>query len=169
MGEVKNNTGSAQIDVDISLVLYDSNGTTLANDRLIVPTQVMPNGVTLPFMFWALDVPSTPARYSFSVNPNSEPPELIPRTDFPVSNLQRHLNDAGELVLTGQVTNNGTAAPVYAEIFVAFYNQDGKVVAMVSAFLDDTFMGPSQTVSFELIAEGRISEVFSETATVLGY
>src|SRR3990172_9447962 len=168
-GELTNNTGGDQADVDVEVNLYGSAGSTPATDYSLLDVLTLPNGAIAPFIIPTdIITGGAPLEYAFSVSATLTTDS--PRQDLQASGLTSR--SGSDVVFTGQVTNPGSDLTDRAELLVTFYGKDGNVIATGYGTVLALDLAGGQTTPFVLYAVGQpdlIDLSHKPAILVLGY
>lgn len=164
-GELTNETGSSQEEVQVMVTFFAADDSSLAGDSGYVPVNVIPVGATVPFDI-VVESPTVPAEYGF--DSSSTPSVATLRDNLQVSNAQ--LTVAGdEALITGQVYNPGPDLVDYVELIATLYDEQGAVVAMGYELLSPEELGTSESATFEILADGLCPLVTDYVVIAVGF
>lgn len=151
VGEMVNNTGQPQTQVNVSGVFYDLDNEVIEDeiDTLsYVPVEVIPAGAHIPF---ELVVDSGRPVYRFDLVALSTPGDDPPRQDFQFSNLDQRTEAGGLYCVAGQVHNPGAALDEYLIVLAIFYDDQNAVTNFGKyAVPDPEHTGGDTAAPFEL-------------------
>jgi hypothetical protein len=123
LGEVANRMDAAQDRVQVVATFFDADGRVLGTKADEVAFTIIPSGARSPFELraTALNI----AAYTVSVEPGIEV-ELRPETLHIADHRSR--NDDDELVVTGNVRNDGGSAEQFLSVVVGLYDSADRLL-----------------------------------------
>jgi len=150
LGEVTNETGSSQEEIEVQVTFFAADGSSVASDFDYVLVDAMPAGATLPVDI-VVESAVPPAEYEFDINSTAS--ETTVRDDLQVINTQlTYVGD--DLLVIGQAHNPGPDLADYAELITTLYNKQGAVIAVGYEFLNAEELRASEWAPFEILTEG---------------
>lgn len=152
-GQVYNNATSPLEFVRVTAVLYDENGTMLAEQGDFIAADVVEQGEFSPFEVVFLDgVPPGTARYELQANARYA--DFAAETFYgPVNfavNDSADFDDNGFLVISGQVTNNGDERAGLVKIIVTVFDTEQRVIATDTTLVEAQSLAPGETSTFRV-------------------
>jgi hypothetical protein len=128
-GELINNTGAPQTEVQVSGILYDRYDRIIIDgvDTLdYVPVEVVPVGARIPF---ELVVESDQPIYRIDLVGISAPADSSPRQDFQFSGVSQRVDPSGLYCIEGRIKNLGSPLQEHLIVLATTYDSQGQVVS----------------------------------------
>ncbi len=153
-GEAVNTTPYPLEAVRLSGVLYDTQGRRLAEQSDILPVDVLYSGQGAPFdLRFEGGRPVTAVRYELNVAARDADYAL--RTyygpeNFSVANDEAVYTAQGNLVVRGDLANTGPNVAEAVKVVVAIFDDQGRVVAAETIFVNRPRLVPQEAVGFEV-------------------
>ena len=168
IGEVLNNTGDNQENVELVVSFYDGTGQKVG--EVIAPPviEVLPQGVTVPFEA-VLTRPSI-GHTSYDIAASGYATSLEPRRDLEVLTHSSSGGDPYRIV--GEIGNRGAAlrdVDPYVQIIVTLYQSDGTVAGLGFDFIAGEDLGPGQMTTFEVAIDDPLPGVVRYALVTLGF
>jgi len=129
LGELINNTGAPQTEVQVSAILYDQYDRVIIDgiDTLdYVPVDIVPVGARIPF---ELVVESDQSIYRIDLVSLSAPADSAPRQDFQFASVSQRIDQAGLYCIGGIVKNLGSPLAEQLIVLATTYDSHGQVVS----------------------------------------
>ena len=164
MGEVLNNTGFNNENVDLVVSFHDGTGAQVGEEIASPVIEVLPQGVTVPF---AVKADLRMAYTSYQIEASGDTTARHPRQDLELVN---HTGSPGDPYrITGEIVNRGQALSSYAQVIATLYDGNGKVAGLGYDFISADILGPSQMAAFEVVIEDSLPGVAGYALVVLGF
>lgn len=148
VGEVLNTGDVALGPIVVIATLTDSRGIVVDSPTSLADTQYLPPGKRAPFQI----IESDPAKISqsagFTLTGNFVPASKNKTTSLTVQKIATSVDTLGFLNVVGEVHNDATSESKLTEVVGTFYDAQGTVVYVGTAFLDTIPAG--QTISFKI-------------------
>jgi hypothetical protein len=162
VGEIINTGDQALARPEVSVVLYDSAGQVLANERgfatqdYVAPGQRVPVRVTFP------SPPASWAKFQVLFNPKAATEVgLYAYGDLASSALNfSHSTTMGYLT-SGMVKNIGAREAHFVQAVVTLYGADGRVVGVGEDFADPDHLRPNESAVFKVSIYNTAAEPVS--------
>jgi hypothetical protein len=154
VGEIENSGSESVALVTITGTFYDSNNTEITTDSSLATLETIPPGVKSPFEIAITDQSQAEKvhNYTLAVTNYNPVTKNLTKTLIILSNSS-YISFSGFLNINGEIKNNGTSQSTSTRIAATCYDQNGKVVAIKSAFTDPQNLNPEQTAQFNLMVD----------------
>jgi len=169
------NTGDEPLEaVRLTAYLFDENGNQLAQRADVLPYDVLAGQEAAPFRLrFDTGRPSTAVRYELHAAARAAEftlPTFYGGGNFLIGQDQAFYNSSGNLTINGLVQNSGDKLAKQVKIIAAVFNEQGRVVATESTFINKEELLPNEAFPFEitlyylggnafryvLVAQGRV-------------
>jgi hypothetical protein len=168
IGEVLNNTGDNQENVDLVVSFFDDRGQQVGEVVASAVIEVLPQGVTIPFE--AVLTRSTMAHAGYAIEVTGDATGSRPRMDLVIASDTSM--GGNPYRIAGEVGNPGAALreyDPYVQIIATLYQADGTVAGLGFDFIAGEDLGPGQVTTFEVAVDDPRGEVVRYALVVLGY
>jgi hypothetical protein len=170
VGELVNQTGAAQQEVNISGLFYNADDEIIQNEietLSYVPVEIIPIGAHIPF---ELTIESIEPIYRLDLLAMSEPADSPPRQDFQFTGVSQWTDDTNMYCLSGQVKNLGSPLEDSLVIMTIGYNDYGSVVSFgeYSPISPEVITG-DQTSTFETCLDPLNQQITRHELRAIGY
>jgi hypothetical protein len=164
IGEVLNNTGGNQEDVDLVITFFDGTGQQIGEAIASPVIDVLPQGVIAPFEV-AERLTMGFTRYEVEVE--AKPTVRQPRQDL---DLISHSGTPGNPYrIAGEIGNPGQALDEYVQVIATLYGDGGNVVGLGYDFISPDDLGVGQMARFEVVVDDALPGIAHYTLLVLGF
>ena len=164
VGEVLNNTGDNQENVDLVVSFFDGTGRQVGEEIASPVVEVLPQGVTVPFEV-AADLRMAYTNYEIVASGDSTSSQ--PRQDLEIISHSGIPGDPYRVV--GEIGNRGLTLSSYAQIIATLYDGSGKVAGLGYDFISADSLGSGQMATFEVAIEDPLPGVVRYALVVLGF
>lgn len=151
MGQIVNNAAQALEFVQVQAVLFDTDGNALAtqddfvSSDLVLPGEYAPFSITFPN-----GLPPGTVRYE--LHADARYADFAARNVYGAENLAltsgASFNDAGFLVISGQVRNEGTQTAELVKVIVTVFDAGQRVIGTSTTLVDQEQLAPGDTSSY---------------------
>lgn len=153
-GEVKN-TGDVWLHyvlfgVRVTATFLDTNQAQIDAVDAFVTLDYLPPGGVGPFEVLEFNTTRSAQIASYTLALAYDPSNPL-TVKLSVQNISASRDILGDLVLTGQVQNQGDAFSKYTKVVGTFYDAQGKVVATAYVYTDPSDLPPGATYPFRLL------------------
>ena len=154
-GRVVNLTETPLEAIRITSYLYDSRNNQLSEKSLILTTELLNIASTAPFRLrFEGGRPSTAIRYELHAaariadlsRSNFYGPE-----NFNIEQNPAYYSDSGNLVLSGQLINQGTLIAQNVKVIVGVLDEANNIVAAETVFIDKNELRPGELGNYEVV------------------
>jgi hypothetical protein len=171
-GEAINTTPDPLEAIRLSGVLYDAQGRRLAEQPDILSVDVLGPGQGAPFdLRFEGGKPATAVRYELNVAAREADSYALQNyygpENFAVANDEADYV-SGTLVVRGDVANIGPRVATRVKVVVAIWDDQGRVVAAETLFVNKDQLVPQEAVGFEVPFYQLGGPALTYTLTVLG-
>ncbi|MCS6871013.1 MAG: DUF3426 domain-containing protein [Anaerolineae bacterium] len=154
-GMVTNNAGAPLEAIRITALLYDANDTVLAEQANVLSADILMPNVSAPFSVrFRGGKPSRAVRYELrSVARHAEfaLQNYLGEEAFLRGNEIARYNANGFLTVSGDIVNQTQNVANFVKIIVAILDDQGRVVATDSTFLNRSTLLPGEAARFEVV------------------
>lgn len=165
IGEVKNTSQNPLKYVQIAATFYDSSGQVVAADIGYAQIETLRPGEKSPFTIFVTDPNQIGKITSYKLVASATQAEAKP-ANLKLAVGDHFIDSLGFYNLVGEVTNQGSDKTDFAHIAAAFYNSNGKIVAIGMAYTQSTSINPGDTSSFKMYITNNVSEIASASINV---
>jgi hypothetical protein len=153
-GQVTNQSGGPLEAIVITAVLFDAQDTSLVEQQSVAPVEVLYDRATAPFSIrFRGGKPSQTVRYELQAAArNAEYTQQTYMGDdkFIKGNDKATYNAAGFLTVSGDVVNQTQNAAYFVKVIVTVLDDQGRVVATDSVFLNKSPLLPGDVARFDV-------------------
>lgn len=153
-GQVTNQSGAALEAIVITATLYDAQDNALAEQQSVAPVEVLYDRATAPFTIrFRGGKPSQAVRYELQAAARHAEYTLqsyLGDDKFIKGNDRAQYNAAGFLTVSGDVVNQTQNAAYFVKAIVTVLDDQGRVVALDSVFLNKSPLLPGDVARFEV-------------------
>lgn len=154
-GRVVNLTATPLEAIRITGYLYDSRNNQLSEKSLILSTELLGVSTTAPFRLrFEGGRPSTAVRYELHAAAriaDISRSQFYGSENFNVEQNPAVYNDNGNLVLSGQLINQGTQIVQNVKVVVGVLDESGNIVAAETVFIDKNQLQPGELGNYEVV------------------
>jgi hypothetical protein len=154
-GRVVNNTGDSLEAIRLTGYLFDARGNRLSEKSTILTTDVLGPHQGGPFRLrFEGGRPSTAVRYELHAAGRTAEESLrdfYSTENFTIQQNPAYYNDGGFLVLSGQLSNNGSRLVKFVKVVVSVLDGENNVVAAETVFIDKDQLLPGEAGSYEVV------------------
>ncbi|HLA45854.1 MAG TPA: FxLYD domain-containing protein, partial [Aggregatilineales bacterium] len=171
-GQVMNNAEIPLEAVRLTAYLFDSDGNQLAERSDVLLYDVISSGEAAPFRLrFDTGRPSTAVRYELHAAARAAELSLLDfygADKFLIGEDQAFYNNNGNLTITGLVQNNASGIAKSVKVLVTVFNEDGRVVAAESTFINKEELVPGEATPFEITVFDLGGNAFRYTLVAQG-
>lgn len=154
-GRVVNLTQTPLEAIRITGYLFDGRGNQLSEKSLILSTEMLNVSSTAPFRLrFEGGRPSTSVRYELHAAARIAEPsrsQFYGPENFNVEQNPAYYNDSGNLVLSGQLINQGTQLVQNVKVIVGVLDEENNIVAAETVFIDKNQLQPGELGNYEVV------------------
>lgn len=154
-GMLMNNAGAPLEAIRITALLYDANGAVLAEQANVLSAEVLLPNASAPFSIrFRGGKPARAVRYELrSVGRHAEfaLQDYLGEEAFLRGNEIARYNANGFLTISGDIVNQTQGAANFVKIIIAVFDDQGRVVAADSTFLNRPTLLPGEAARFEVV------------------
>ncbi len=152
-GQVVNNAPIGLEFVRIQAQLYDAEDRLLATHDDFVSSDLIIPGQYAPFSILFSDgMPPGTARYE--LHASARYADLTTGTFYGPENFdvttQSQIDDTGQLILSGQVTNHGAQTANLVKVIVTLFDDQQRVIATDTSLVDQQQLAPGQNANYSV-------------------
>lgn len=155
-GRVVNNADYAVEAVRLTGYLFDSRSNRLSEKSSILTTDILAPGEGAPFRLrFDGGRPSTVVRYELHAAARASEDTVLlnfyDKSNFTVQSNDPFYNESGFLVVSGQLSNNGSRLVKLIKVVVSIFDDQNNIVATETVFIDKDQLLPGEAGSYEVV------------------
>ncbi|MBZ0319059.1 MAG: DUF3157 family protein [Anaerolineae bacterium] len=155
-GRVVNNADYSVEAVRLTGYLFDSRSNRLSEKSSILTTDILAPGEGAPFRLrFDGGRPSTVVRYELHAAARASEDTVLRnfygKNNFTVQSNDPFYNESGFLVVSGQLSNNGSRLVKLIKVVVSIFDDQNNVVATETVFIDKDQLLPGEAGSYEVV------------------
>lgn len=155
-GRVVNNADYAVEAVRLSGYLFDSRSNQLSEKSTILTTDVLAPGEGAPFRLrFEGGRPSTVIRYELHAAARAAEDTTLrnfyDKNNFTVQSNDPFYNESGFLVVSGQLSNNGSRLVKLIKVVVSIFDEQNNIVSTETVFIDKDQLLPGEAGNYEVV------------------
>ncbi len=155
-GRVVNNADYSVEAVRLTGYLFDSRSNRLSEKSSILTTDILAPGEGAPFRLrFDGGRPSTVVRYELHAAARASEDTVLQnfygKNNFTVQSNDPFYNESGFLVVSGQLSNNGSRLVKLIKVVVSIFDDQNNVVATETVFIDKDQLLPGEAGSYEVV------------------
>lgn len=153
-GQVINRAGRPLEAIRVTAIMYDAQNTPLAEQSNVVPVEVLADSEAAPFSIrFRGGRPARSVRYELLAaarNAEYALESYLGADQFILGNDLATYNANGFLIVSGDIVNRTQAAAFFVKAIVTVFDEQSRVVAADSVFINDTQLLPGEVGRFEV-------------------
>jgi Protein of unknown function (DUF3426) len=162
VGEIINTGDQALARPEVSVVLYDSAGQVLANERGFATQDYVSPGQRVPVRVIFPSPPASWVRFQVLFNPKAATEVgLYTYSDLVSSALNFSHSSTMGYSISGMVKNIGAREARYVQAIVTLYGADGRVVGVGEDWADPDHLAPNESAVFKVTIYSTAAEPVS--------
>lgn len=154
-GIVVNNQNTAIEAIRLTGYLFDARGNQLSEETSILTQAVLRPNESAPFRLrFEGGRPTTAVRYEVHAAAriaDFAAQDFYGQENFTIERNPVYYNEAGNLVISGQLANNGSRLTKEVRIIVSVFNDQNQVVATQTQFINKDTLLPGEVDSYEVV------------------
>ncbi len=155
-GRVVNNADYSVEAVRLTGYLYDSRSNQLTEKSTILTTDILAPGEGAPFRLrFDGGRPSTVVRYELHAAARAAEDIVLRnfygKNNFTVQSNDPFYNESGFLVVSGQLSNNGSRLVKLIKVVVSIFDDQNNIVSTETVFIDKDQLLPGEAGSYEVV------------------
>ncbi|MCQ3932862.1 MAG: hypothetical protein DPW16_20630 [Chloroflexi bacterium] len=155
-GRVVNNADYSVEAVRLTGYLFDSRSNRLSEKSSILTTDILAPGEGAPFRLrFDGGRPSTVVRYELHAAARASEDTVLRnfygKNNFTVQSNDPFYNESGFLVVSGQLSNNGSRLVKLIKVVVSIFDDQNNIVATETVFIDKDQLLPGEAGSYEVV------------------
>lgn len=171
-GRIVNLTETPLEAIRITGYLFDNRGNQLSEKSLILSAELLSVSGTAPFRLrFEGGRPSTAVRYELHAAAriaDATRNQYYGAENFNVEQNPAYYNDSGNLVLSGQLINQGTLLAQNVKVIVGVLDEENNIVAAETVFIDKNELQPGELGNYEVVVYDVGGAPVRYELTVLG-
>ncbi len=155
-GRVVNNADYSVEAVRLTGYLFDSRSNQLTEKSTILTTDILAPGEGAPFRLrFDGGRPSTVVRYELHAAARAAEDTVLRnfygKNNFTVQSNDPFYNESGFLVVSGQLSNNGSRLVKLIKVVVSIFDDQNNIVSTETVFIDKDQLLPGEAGSYEVV------------------